>query len=80
MSSFYMSEHERLVLSFMDQKRKEDPKRFREVCDKHPTKSRKAMMKIKQKEITVGLIGLQQETGLSRHIAQQHGFDVSYDD
>ena len=80
MSSFRMSEHERLVLAFMNDQRSKNPEKYRAACSKYPTKSRKAMIKVKQKEITVGLLGLQAEHGLSNHIAQQHGFDVSYDD
>jgi len=80
MSSFRMSEHERLVLAFMDQQRTQNPERYRNTCNRYPTKGRKAMMKVKQKEITVGLLGLQPETGLSNHIARQYGFEVGYVD
>jgi hypothetical protein len=80
MSSFHMSEHERLVLAFLDDQRKKNPDRFRVVCAKHPTKSRRAMLKVKQKEITVGLIGLQPETGLSSYIAEKLGYYVGSSD
>lgn len=80
MSSFRMSEHERLVLAFMNDQKAKNPERYRATCNRYPTKSRKAMIKVKQKEITVGLLGLQAEHGLSSHVAQQHGYDISYDD
>ena len=80
MSSYRMSEHERLVLAFMNEKRTTEPEHYRNTCNRYPTKSRKAMLKVKQKEITVGLLGLQAETGLSNHVAQQYGFDIAYDE
>ena len=80
MSSFRMSEHERLVLSFMNQQKAENPERYRNTCNRYPTKSRKALMRVKQTEITVGLLGLQSDTSLSPHVAHQYGFDVNYDE
>ena len=77
---YNMPEHERLVATFLSEQRATNPERYKSVCAKHPTKSRKAMLRVKQREITVGLLGLQPETGLSNYVAQQHGFEVGYAD
>lgn len=51
-------EHEILVQTFLEEKRLEDPRRYKEISEKYPVQDRARSFIIKRRELPVGLLGL----------------------
>lgn len=71
------AEHKRAVADFLDDVRRKDPKRYRDVCNQYPVMSRRRINVVKQNEQTVGLLGLQ-ATAISGELVDR--YDSIYDD
>ena len=53
------AEHTQAVFDFFEKCRREDPEAYAEICERYPVISRRRLIRIKQREHTVGLLGLQ---------------------
>lgn len=71
--------HEERVRAFMKQCREEDPKRVADVCDKYPVQSSARKHIIRNREITVGLLGLQRSR-ISNTTAGRYDLESIYMD
>ena len=69
--------HNQLVNDFMNQKRREDPAKVREIEKKYPVLSFEDWKKVSKTEVTSGLVGLQ-PSRLSTSTAEDNDTESVY--
>lgn len=70
-----MNDHEEQVRNFMRSCKEEDKETYNEVCNKYPVQNSSRKHVIRNREITVGLLGLQ-ASRISPSIAQRYDLEA----
>jgi hypothetical protein len=65
--------------AFLRKCREDDPQRYADVCDKYPTISGRQQRRINQREIPVGLLGVQ-PAFIHPRTAEKYGVESVYAD
>lgn len=79
-NGFDRQEHEAMVREFMNQKKMEDEERYEEVCEMFPVQTYPQQRLSRNRELTVGLLGLS-PSRISPRVASKNSVESSvFDD
>jgi hypothetical protein len=73
-------DHNEEVLKFLKKCEEEDSEKYKELEKKYPILSDRRYRTIREKERTVGLIGLQPSDRLPRWVVEKYGLESTYED